>query len=55
MKKRTPLSPASKFTVAGRVIAASGILTQYFFRVAGFLLIPPGVIILLVAATVVAF
>src|SRR5262245_22891624 len=55
MKKRIPLSMAGKLTVAGLVIAAAGILIQYFSGVEGFPTIPPGPVILLVAAAVVAF
>jgi hypothetical protein len=55
MQKQNPLSMAAKLTVAGLVVAAAGILTQYFSGVEGFPTIPPGPIILLVAAAVVAF
>jgi hypothetical protein len=53
MQKQNPL--VGKLTVAGLVVAAAGILTQYFSGVEGFPTIPPGPIILLVAAAVVAF
>jgi hypothetical protein len=53
--KRTPLSTAGKLNAAGLVVAAAGILTQYFSGVEGFPTIPPGPIILLVAAALVAF
>jgi hypothetical protein len=52
---RTSLSTAGKLNVAGLVAGAGGILMQYLSRVEGFPTIPPGPIILLVAAAVVAF
>ena len=55
MQKQILLSMAGKLTVVGLVVAAAGILTQYFSGVEGFPTIPPGPIILLVAAAVVAF
>lgn len=55
MNKRTPLSSSAKLNVAGLVVAATGILMQYFSGVEGFPLIPPGPIVLLVAAALIAF
>lgn len=54
MNNRSSLSPASKLTVVALLIAAAGIVIQI---VAGidFPTIPPGLIILLVAAGLVAF
>ncbi len=54
MNDRSSLSPASKLTVVALLIAAAGIVIQI---VAGidFPTIPPGLIILLVAAGLVAF
>jgi hypothetical protein len=54
MNKRPPLSTRGKVNVAGMVVAAAGILVQYFTGAEGFPLIPPGPIILIVAAAVVA-
>lgn len=44
----------TKLNVAGMVVAAGGILVQYVSGVEGFPLIPPGPIILLAAAALVA-
>jgi hypothetical protein len=55
MNQRTPLSTSAKLNVAGLVVAAVGILTQYLSGVEGFPTIPPGPIILLVAAGLVTF
>lgn len=55
MQKNIALSMSSKLTVAGLVLAAVGIIIQYFFNVAGLPTIPIGPIILLVAAAMVAF
>jgi len=54
MMKRN-LSAAAKLNATGLVVAAAGILIQYFSGVEGFPTIPPGPIILLVAASLVAF
>jgi hypothetical protein len=53
-KSQTPLSPAARLNVAGLVVAAAGIMIQYFSGV-DYPTIPPGPIILLAAAAVVAF
>ncbi len=49
------LSSSAKLNVASLVVAATGILMQYFSGVEGFPLIPPGPIVLLAAAALVAF
>ena len=51
---RTERSPAAKLNIAGLVVAAAGIMIQYVSGV-DYPTIPPGPIILLVAAAVVAF
>jgi hypothetical protein len=48
------LSPAARLNAAGLVVAVAGIMIQYVSGV-DFLTIPPGPIILLVAAAVVVF
>jgi hypothetical protein len=55
MKKRTRLSGSGRLNVVGTVVAAAGILVQYFADVEDFPTIPPGPIILLAAAALVAF
>jgi hypothetical protein len=55
MQKQMPLSITGKLTVTGLVLAAVGIIIQYFFKVVGLPTIPIGPIILLVAAAMVAF
>ena len=52
IQKQIPLSINGKLAVAGLVLAAVGIILQYFFRVAGLPTIP---IISLVAAAMVMF
>ncbi|HYY45366.1 MAG TPA: hypothetical protein VE975_09310 [Actinomycetota bacterium] len=52
--QRTRLSTARMLNVAALVVGAAGILMQYFSGVGGFPTIPPGPIILVVAAAVVA-
>lgn len=54
MSERTSPSGASKLTVLGLVVAAVGIVIQVFSGVSEYPTIPPGLIILLVAAGVVA-
>jgi len=54
MTNRNPLSPAGKLTVAALVVAGAGIVIQIVAGV-DFPTIPPGLIILLVAAGLVAF
>lgn len=54
MSEQTSLSGASKVTVVGLVGAAAGILLQVVSGVTEYPTIPPGLIILLVAAGVVA-
>jgi hypothetical protein len=51
----TQRSPAAKLNIGGLVVAAAGIMIQYVSGVEGYPTIPPGPIILLVAAAVVAF
>jgi hypothetical protein len=55
MQKHMSLSITRKLTVTGLVLAAVGIIVQYFFKVVGLPTIPIGPIILLVAAAMVAF
>ena len=55
MKERVALSTVGQVNVAGLVVAAAGILMEYFSGVEGFPTIPPGPIILLAAAALVAF
>jgi hypothetical protein len=45
---------AKTLTIVGLIVGAAGILTQYFSGVEGFPTIPPGSIILLAAAAVLA-
>lgn len=54
MNDQTPLSSPAKLTVAGLIAAAAGIMIQIISGV-DFPTIPPGLIILLVAAGLVAF
>jgi hypothetical protein len=54
VKQKGPQTPAAKLNVAGLVVAAAGIMIQYVSGV-DFPTIPPGPIILLAAAAVVAF
>lgn len=54
MSERAQLSPAGKLTIVGLVVAAVGIVIQVLSGVAEYPTIPPGFIILLVAAGVVA-
>jgi hypothetical protein len=54
MNKPNP-SATTAVNVVGIVVAAAGILMQYFAGAEGFPTIPPGPIILLIAAGVVAF
>src|SRR5215203_7386658 len=54
MNRQTSFSPSSKVTVAALLVAAVGIMIQFFSGV-DFPPIPPGPIILLVAAALVAF
>jgi hypothetical protein len=54
VKQTGPQTPAAKLNVAGLVVAAAGIMIQYVSGV-DFPTIPPGPIILLAAAAVVAF
>jgi hypothetical protein len=51
---RTGPSPAARLTAAGLLVAAAGLMVQYFSGV-DFPTIPPGPIILTVAAAVVVF
>jgi hypothetical protein len=53
-KSQAQLSPAARLNAAGLVVAAAGIMVQYVSGV-DFPTIPPGPIILLVAAAVVVF
>jgi hypothetical protein len=55
MTTRIPLSAAAKANVAGLVVAAAGILIQYFSGVEGFPTIPPGPFILLAAAALIVW
>jgi hypothetical protein len=55
MQKHMSLSITRKLTVTGLVLAAVGIIVQYFLKVVGLPTIPIGPIILLVAAAMVAF
>jgi hypothetical protein len=52
MTTRIPLSAPVKVNIAGLVVAAAGILIQYFSGVEGFPTIPPGPFILLAAALI---
>jgi hypothetical protein len=54
MTPKRQSTPAAMLTVAGLVVAAAGIMIQYMSGV-NYPTIPPGPIILLVAAAVVAF
>jgi prepilin signal peptidase PulO-like enzyme (type II secretory pathway) len=54
MNRRSPLSTAGKLTVAALLVAAAGIVIQIVSGV-DFPTVPPGLIILLVAAGLVAF
>jgi hypothetical protein len=54
MDKGIAQSAPGKLNVAGQVLAAGGILMQYFSEVEGFPTIPPGPFILLAAAALVA-
>jgi len=47
MSRQYPLSGPTKVNVAGLVVAAAGILVQYFSGVEGFPTVPPGPFILL--------
>lgn len=53
MSNTVPLSPAAKTQAAGLFIAGIGVLVQYLVGVPGFPKIPPGPIILIVAAILV--
>jgi hypothetical protein len=55
MSRRSLLSTPEKVNVAGLVVAAAGILLQFFSGVEGFPTIPPGPFILLAAAALVAW
>jgi hypothetical protein len=55
MQKHIPLSITGRLTVTGLILAAVGIILQYFFKVVGLPTIPIGPIILLVAGAMVAF
>jgi hypothetical protein len=55
MQKQIPLSITGRLTVTGLILAAVGIILQYFFKVVGLPTIPIGPIILLVAGAMVAF
>jgi hypothetical protein len=51
----TRLSPAGRLLALGLVVAAAGIMIQYVAGVGDYPTIPPGPIVLLAAAAVVAF
>jgi hypothetical protein len=55
MSRRYPRSAPTKVNAAGLVVAATGILIQYFSGVEGFPTVPPGPFILLGAAALVAW
>jgi hypothetical protein len=55
MSRLFTLSAPAKVNVAGLVVAAAGILIQYFSGVEGFPTIPPGPFILLAAAALIAW
>ena len=54
MNKRSPLSPAGKVTVAALLVAAAGFVIQIVSGV-DVPTVPPGLVIMLVAAALVAF
>jgi hypothetical protein len=54
MNKRSSLSPAGKVTVAALLVAATGFVIQIVSGV-DFPTVPPGLVIMLVAAALVAF
>ncbi len=54
MKQRSSLTPASKLTVAALLIAAGGFVLQMVSGVTNTPTVPPGLVILLVAAGLVA-
>jgi hypothetical protein len=54
MNQRTSLSSASKLTVAALLLAAAGIVIQIFSGI-DFPTVPPGLVILLLAAALVGF
>ncbi len=54
MNKRSPLSLAGKLTVAALLVAVAGIVIQIVSGI-DYPMVPPGIVILLVAAGVVAF
>ena len=54
MNKRSPLSPAGKVTVAALLVAATGFVIQIVSGV-DVPTVPPGLVIMLVAAALVAF
>jgi hypothetical protein len=54
MKNKLPLSPADKFTIAGLVVAASGVIIQIISG-AKYPAIPPVFFILLIPAILIAF